>query len=134
MTNKQAVVIKEVLDNPSISMRKAMIRAGYSRNTIVDPSNVTNSIAWKQIMQKYLPDHKLFKKHEEALGATKWNDFTGEREADHSIRLRAVEMAYKLKGHSIDGGVSNTQVNITFDGKGYIPPDNSLNIKPTKTK
>ena len=130
MTNKQAIVIKEVLENPGISMAKAMRRARYKANTIVDPSNVTNSKAWKQIMGKYLPDHKLFKTHEEALKATKWNDFTGEREEDHSIRLKAVDMAYKLKGRGNDS-VSNTQINISFDGSGYIPPDNVLGLKPT---
>lgn len=132
-TLKQARVIKDLSENPRKSIRQAMLKAGYSLNTANRPSDMTESIAWKTEMQKYLPDHKLFKTHEEALQATKWNDFTGDREADHSIRLKAVDMAYKLKGRgATDGATSNTQINITLDSSGYIPKDNTLKLKPTK--
>lgn len=40
----------------------------------------------------------LVTKAYEAGDATKWNDFTGEREADHNIRLKAVEIASKWLG------------------------------------
>ena len=66
-------------------------------DTAKNPKNLTESSAWKEMMEKYLPDGKLLQKHEEALEATKWNDFTGEREEDHTTRLKAVELGYKLK-------------------------------------
>ncbi|MBM3211192.1 hypothetical protein FJZ33_03165 [Candidatus Poribacteria bacterium] len=41
----------------------------------------------KAIMEAYGLDQQLyFTQLKEALGATKWNDFTGEREADHKTR------------------------------------------------
>ena len=130
MTTLQAKAIDNVLKN-SDNFGKAMRKAGYSVATSKKPEVLTKSNAWKQIMGKYLPDDKLFKTHEEALLATKWNDFTGEREEDHSIRLKAVDMAYKLKGRGNDSVSGNTQINISFDGTGYIPPDNVLGLKPT---
>ena len=123
--------IKGVVEE-GLSVSKAMLKAGYAPTTAKDPQRLTNTDDWKQVMNEYLPDHKLFKKHDEALDATKWNDFTGEREEDHSIRLKAVDMAYKLKGRMLDNaGVSNTQINITLDNSGYIPPNNVLKLKPT---
>lgn len=35
----------------------------------------------------------------EARGAEKWNDFTGEKEADHTTRLKAVGMLLKMAGY-----------------------------------
>src|SRR3990167_7130532 len=116
MTFRQMAVIKDVLENKtpvSVSMRNN----GYSPKTAKTPKKLTKSDAWRQVMNEYLPDHKLFKKHEEALEATRWNDFTGEREEDHTIRLKAVDMAYKLKGHSmVNQGNNYQQVNISVDG------------------
>ena len=131
MTIKQARAIKNIL-NTSESLGQAMVRGGYSVATSKKPQVLTESNTWRKVMAQYLPDHKLFKTHEEALTATKWNDFTGDREADHNIRLKAVDMAYKLKGRDVQGNTSNTQINISFDGTGYIPPQNTLDIKPTK--
>ena len=130
MTQRQVRAINNVVETGA-TVTQAMLKAGYPRTTVNNPKVLTESKYWKQIMNQYLPDHKLFKKHEEALDATKWNDFTGEREADHSIRLKAVDMAYKLKGRGVDSSTSNTQINISFDGTGYIPPDNVLGLKPT---
>ena len=95
MTIKQKRLAKLV--GISSTMKEAMIKAGYSPNTAVAPTKVTESKAWPELMEKYLPDDKLLTKHEEALEATKWNDFTGEREEDHAIRLKGVELGYKLK-------------------------------------
>jgi len=131
MTIKQTRAIDNLMKtNGNVS--KAMRLAGYSKATVNQPKVLTDSNAWRKVMAQYLPDHKLFKTHEDALTATKWNDFTGDREADHNIRLKAVDMAYKLKGRDTNGNTQNTQINISFDGTGYIPPDNTLGIKPTK--
>jgi len=48
-----------------------------------------------------------------ALNATKWNDFTGEREADHNIRLKAVDKLGKYMGvEPQESTGTNVQVNI----------------------
>ena len=131
MTIKQARATREITEKHLKTYGQAMLRAGYKPSTANKPSNLTKSDNWRKIMAQYLPDHKLFKTHEDALTASKWNDFTGDREPDHNIRLKAVDMAYKLKGRGNDSVTSNTQINISFDGTGYIPPENVLNVKPT---
>ena len=108
MTIKQQVAIKKVMENHG-NVSRAMIDAGYDLTTAKNPKNLTESEAWKKQMDKYLPDDKLLKKHEESLDATKWNDFTGEREADHTTRLRGVELGYKLKGKFVE---SSAQINL----------------------
>ena len=110
---------------------KAMVQAGYSEASARTPKVLTESNAWKSVMQDYLPDEKLFKTHSEALGAVKQNEYTGEVSPDHAIRLKAVDMAYKLKGRGNDSVTNNQQINISFDSQGYIPPNNLLNLKPT---
>src|SRR3990167_9911968 len=130
MTIKQVRAINNIL-NSSDNLGEAMIKAKYSVATSKKPKVLTESNTWRKVMTQYLPDHKLFKTHEDALTASKWNDFTGDREPDHNIRLKAVDMAYKLKGRGNDSVTSNTQINISFDGTGYIPPENVLNVKPT---
>lgn len=89
---------------------EAMRQAGYSPNTARAPTKLTNSKAWSELLEQYLPDDRLLQKHDEALEAVKWNDFTGEREPDQSIRLRATELGYKIKGK-----LSDNTVNISGD-------------------
>lgn len=135
ITPRQKQAIKGVLEGLPLS--KAMIKAGYSPATAKNPqNNLTNKEAWKVIMNEYLPDHKLFEAHEKALEATKWNDFTGEREEDHAIRLKAAIEGYKIKGYGnvAERGQSNTQINISVGDSGYVPPSNVLGIKPTTLK
>lgn len=94
-TLRQKRVAKLVATGSSVA--EVMVQAGYSPKTARAPSKVTESKGFKELLNQYLPDEKLFAKHDEALEAEKWNDFTGEREADQSIRLRAVELGYKVK-------------------------------------
>lgn len=64
------------------------------------------------IMEAYGLDHQIyFDQLKEALGATKWNDFTGEREADHKTRKDYHDKLGKLLGIEIDK-VDTPQVNI----------------------
>ena len=133
MTQLQARAIKNMVENGG-NIGRAMINAGYSKATAKTPQKLTKSKSWKQVMQKYLPDYKLFRKHEEALDATKLHGTNSDfvEIPDHAIRLKAVEIAYKLKGKYTENlGNNYQQINITFDGSGYIPPDNVLGSKPT---
>lgn len=133
ITLKQARAIKGVSENIGKPLGQVMLEAGYSERTSKTPSLLRNSKAWLEWINGQLPDNRLFKAHREALTASKWNDFTGEREADHSIRLKAAVEGYKVKGYGQgNANISNTQINISFDGTGYIPPQNVLDIKPTK--
>lgn len=110
MTVKQKLAVKKVVENHG-NISKSMREAGYTPKTAKNPKNLTESKAWPKLMEKYLPDDKLLKKHDEALEATKWNDFTGEREEDHTTRLKAVDMGYKLKGKMGDKNTTLQQFN-----------------------
>lgn len=108
-TNKQKQLAKKIVANPSISMAEAMREVGYSEASVSKPSEVTNSKGWQELMDKYLPDDKVLATHEAGLEATKvvsavivgkdandkTNDFIDV--PDYPTRLKAVELAYKVK-------------------------------------
>lgn len=109
-TLKQQTAIEKAVENGG-NISRAMLDSGYSPATAKTPQKLTESKAWQELMEEHLPDDKILIKHEEALEANKWNDFTGEREPDHQVRLKAVDLAYKLKGK-----IGGTQVNILNQG------------------
>ena len=131
MTTKQAIVAKEMVVNGGIDSN-LLARAGYSKAIQHNPYKVLRSQAIQELIKDQLPLTEAFKAHREAFKASRWNDFTGEREEDHSIRLRAATEAYKVHGIGQQNNpITNTQINILYDGTGYIPPDNVLGLKPT---
>ena len=71
----------------SSNVGKAMRESGYSEKTSLTPSKLTNSDGWKALMQEYLPDNLLARKHNELLE---------DKQAIH--RLSALNLAYKIKG------------------------------------
>lgn len=113
MTIKQKKAIKKVVENGG-NVSRAMIESGYSPATAKTPQKLTESKAWIQLMDQYIPDDKLLVKHEEALEATKpigaqilidkdGKTISKENEGmievpDHAVRLKAVELGYRVKG------------------------------------
>lgn len=120
MTNKQKALAKKILENPSISMAKAMKEVGYSENTAIAPQNVTESKGWQELMDKYLPDPDILEAHKAGLKATKI--FSSHTEPDkevpdHPTRLKAVELAYRVKKKMIEAPIApnlGTGNNIMF--------------------
>ena len=51
-----------------------------------------------QMMKKGLDLNWIVDKVKDAGDGTKWNDFTGEKEPDHQVRLKAVDIAAKWLG------------------------------------
>ena len=109
-TLKQKALAKNLLENKGKSVSNAMLEVGYPPATARNPQQVTKSKGWQELMEQYLPDEKLAKVHEEGLEATKWNDFTGDREKDYSVRKQYLELGYKVKGKMSDR--PNVQVNV----------------------
>ena len=113
MTIKQKKAIEKVVENGG-NVSRAMIDVGYSPATAKTPQKLTESKAWIQLMEEYIPDDKLLVKHEEALEATKQigaqilidkdgKTISKENEGmievpDHVVRLKAVELGYRVKG------------------------------------
>lgn len=93
MTTKQAIAIKNITQGDSAY--KAMIKAGYAKNTAKNPAlNLTRRIPFNEIMEKHgITDDKLAEKLDEGLGATNKGD------PDYSVRHKYVETSLRLKGH-----------------------------------
>ena len=115
MTLKQKAVAKKILENPSKPLGQAMREAGYSENSAIAPTkNLTSSEGWQELMNKYLPDPDVFEVHQQGLKANKIISSHTEPDyeyPDHAIRLKSVDLAYKVKGYYVD-----KQVNILNNG------------------
>lgn len=68
MRQKRAIDII-VESNGKKSVSRAMREAGYSPKSAKNPKALTESVAWKQLMDKYLPEDLIAKKHLELLNA-----------------------------------------------------------------
>jgi len=113
MTIKQKIAIEKVVENHG-NVSRAMLEAGYDPTTAKNPKNLTQSKSWMVLMDQYIPDDKLLAKHEEALEAVKpigaqilidkdGKTISKENEGmievpDHVVRLKAVELGYRVKG------------------------------------
>lgn len=69
-TTKQKLAIQKVVENHG-NISAAMREVGYTEQTAKNPSNLTTSKAWAELMDKYLPDEKLINKIDQGLEATK---------------------------------------------------------------
>lgn len=109
-TLKQETAVKDLLENVGKPIGQAMLDAGYSPATAKNPDHLTESKGWNELMDKYLPDDKLLSTHDEALVANRViSAINTNKEAtggttdfievpDHAIRLKAVELGYRVKG------------------------------------
>lgn len=93
-----------MVENGGIVSR-AMVAAGYSPKTAVNPSKLTSSKGWRELMDKHLPDSALAKRHRELLNKREYRT-VGEESEDAGPETQAVskalDMAYKLKGRYAD--------------------------------
>jgi hypothetical protein len=114
MTLKQKALAKEIIENPSSTMKDAMIKVGYSENTAVAPSQITESKGFQELMNTYLDDDETLAVHKEQLHATKVISARNGKDAsaetddfidvpDNQARLKAIELAYRIKGKLKDG-------------------------------
>jgi len=70
---KPSIKQQRAIDNVVVNggnLYKAMIDAGYSPATAHTPQKLTESRAWKQIVDEFLPDESLGQAHRQLLGAT----------------------------------------------------------------
>lgn len=68
-SDKQTRAVQIYVANRGISVAEAMRRAGYSEATARNPKNLTQTKAWEELVEEYLPDEKLAQKHVELLDA-----------------------------------------------------------------
>jgi hypothetical protein len=133
-TPKRILLAKIILENPSISMRKAMLKAGYSVNTAIAPGkNVVNSPSWEALMNKHIPDSLLAIKHNAllnkkeyiAIGKVGQREVVPTGEIDANAVAKGLDMAYKLKNrYAKDQSDSdaNTKVSEALDRLSKLLP------------
>ena len=131
MTHKLKKTIQAV--EAGISLSPAMKQAGYKPGYYKNPQQLKRTDAWREYWNEKFSDERMANVADEALSATKWNDFTGEREADHATRHKYWRdiMGYKHEKLENTGNIGQ-QFNIMMNSDGYIPTNNVLNAKPTK--
>src|SRR3990167_3551077 len=100
MTIKQATAITKVVENHG-NVSKAMIEAGYTKASAKNPSNLTNSKAYKSKMKALAKTNNVtLEQYMMNLGmgmtAMKQNNFTGEIAADIGMRLSANKQAERF--------------------------------------
>lgn len=110
-TIKQKLAVAKIMESHgAIAVSRAMEEVGYDPTTAKNPKNLTESKGWKELMDDWLPDDKLLKAHDEALDAVKIVTSPTEADSilpDHMIRLKAVELGYKVKGKLQPESVNN---------------------------
>lgn len=106
-TIKQKKAFNKIVENRG-NVSKTMLEVGYTENSAKNPSNLTDSKGWEELMEEYLPDSLLGKRHKELLNKrehiAKNNNETHEIEVldtgepDTNAVKAGLDMAYKLKG------------------------------------
>lgn len=127
-TLKQKMAFKEITENHS-AIGPAMRKVGYTADTAVKPQNLTESKGWKELMNTYLPDKLLAKRHKELLD--KRDQFvikdaeTGkvtdkvDMGPDTMAVTKGLDMAYKLKGSYAPEKSQALNLNIKGDIKEF---------------
>ena len=126
---KQKRLLELITENHSTPkpMGKLMIEAGYSPQTAVVPSQITESPSFIQLMnQSGLTDEKINQRLNEALDANRVDSIKGESYQtdipDHSIRLKAIDQVVKLKGHTTEKAQAGNTYN-TFIQQNNLDPN-----------
>lgn len=109
-TIKQTIAYTKALENGG-NISKAMLEAGYTKSMSENPQKLTDSLGWKELMNKYWSDKLIAKTIKNNMKATKKEVIAGKVEIvqDRASQLKAVEIALKAKGRYIE---SATQVNL----------------------
>lgn len=81
----------------NVSLGKAMRAVGYSEGTSRTPSRITKLKGWDALMQKYLPDSDLAKRHQEQLNSAKLTKlYFDADETEETIKEVCKELGVKL--------------------------------------
>ena len=94
------IVIKNMVANGG-NLRKAVREAGYSA-AYAHSNKITKTKGWKEAVEEAIDINDVLREHKRALKAKRQSNIKGllidSEFPDHDVRLKAVDMAYKLKG------------------------------------
>lgn len=85
-TRKQKAAAIKIVENHG-NVSKTMLDVGYTEASAKNPSNLTESKGWKELMNEYLPDSLLMQRHRELLD-----------KKEPMVVSKGLDMAYKVKG------------------------------------
>lgn len=114
-TIKQERAIQALVGNGG-NVTEAMISVGYSPATANTPGKLTKSVGFSELIERYLPEKRLLTKHREFLESKKViktyqrGDLKEVTEETDPNAVRALDMAYKLKGKYKNGESTNVLV------------------------
>jgi hypothetical protein len=134
-TVRQRKAARNVVENGGV-VSTAMISAGYSEKTAINPSKLTRSKGWAELMDSMLSDSKLAAVHNKLLnkkevliisdGAKDGSHFEF-TDQPHSDAAKALDMAYKLKRKYESEATNNNLVIVSISGEIVM----KYGIKPT---
>lgn len=115
-TAKQKKALAIMAENGGVAST-AMIEAGYSPQTAVTPGKLTNSKGFQELIDEFLPEKHLMKKHRAFLDSPriirrfKKGELEEETEETDPNAVRALDMAYKIRGsYKTEGNGNNVLV------------------------
>lgn len=89
-TIKQKMAVQKILENPGIGVSKAMVDVGYSENTAKNPSDLTDSKGYQELLNEYLPDDLIL------------SSLKADIEAKPRRRVAELTLATKIKGMVVE--------------------------------
>lgn len=127
-TMRQRMAVDEIVANGG-NVSEAMRRAGYSIATARTPQKLTESKSFQALLEKRLPERHLLKKHREFLDSKKIirvyvkGDLKEITEETDSNAVKALDMAYKLKGkYQEKSGNSVLVINVSAQSSDRYKP------------
>lgn len=117
-TFKQREAFDKSIDNRG-NVSKSMIEAGYSLATAKNPSNLTESDGWKQLLDEYMPEDTLLRVGKEGLGANRYVQAIVGRDDNGQVEY---EMVAKP-----DPAVRHKYFVTGLELRGRLKPDNIIN-------
>jgi len=118
-TLKQRKAARAIIENGRTSVSAVMREVGYSAKSAVDPSKLTKSKGFQELLEEYIPDELLAKKHKQLLEAKKIHGSLTEpdREVDdNQTQGKMVELGYKVKKKLNDSESFSVEVEIPILG------------------
>ena len=103
MTLRQKALAKNL--GNSRTLKEALLKSGYAPTTAHQQTSIIESKTFEQLIEQELKNEEVINTHKEGLQATRihgTNDNFIEI-PDYGIRLKAAELAYKVKGKLKDG-------------------------------
>ena len=90
-TERQKQAFKGIVLDKGRNKGKELKKAGYSEGIQKQPSRVTKSKGWQELLEQYLPDDDLTRVQKEGLRATV------KGKPDYSVRHKYLDTGLKLK-------------------------------------